>query len=169
MEAPCVFIGVIGLLCAHVSFPFVGTVWQAACFLFLASSPCSRLALCVKTVRVYAIGGCRSIWPDPCTVCQILTLKTEAFHFPSYGYVSLRTHTPRQRYCAAIRLNLTKVTFYSFWMLRVVLKWWSIQRGKVGHRLWTPACPFHSPTIRSSLLLINRLRCRLSFLSSKQG
>ena len=51
------------------------------CLLAFLSLP---VFLSVFKVFVCAIDGYRSIWPDPSIgVCQIWSLKGEAFHFPS--------------------------------------------------------------------------------------
>lgn len=138
-----------------------------------ASAPYPTCSLCLNYLCVCQrwISLCLA-WPEQCVPDLAMSPWGQQPGLPHITAVILCCH----------QLGY-EATFASFSMLRKVWKRRSIQRGRVGHRLWTVYrepkkgifrdtqvdLSSSFPTIRSSHLLINGLRCRLRFLSSERG
>lgn len=109
---------------------------QHALFACLLSLPV-LLSVFKLSACVYAIYGYRSVWLTWAVRVRSGLQREKLFISPSYGYASPRTAArSASHHCRDSVLPSDGP--YSFWMLRMVWKGrWSIQRGRVGRRLWT--------------------------------
>ena len=164
MEAPCVLIYKWPSLCQRqLPYLSVQSDGQHYLFAFLLSLPI------VLSVVVFSIDGCiTQVGTDLSSVCQIWTLKRQAFHSPPYGFMPPVGQQPGPPHTTAEILYCHQMNPAEAWKedtvgLCCVERANASPRPKRGIFHDTVIEPSSSfPTICSGPLLIYGLRCRVS-------
>lgn len=126
----------------------------------LASSPYLSCSLCLNCLCVCVCHWWMSLslaWPEQC----VLDLDSEerSFSFPHHMAMPPQGQQPGPPHTTAEILCCRSDGPYSFLTLRMVWKWWSIQRGRGRRRLWTVYREQKLLSQRKVFSMIHRLTC----------